>query len=392
MVQCKTDPCVFHRQDEEGFLELMIACHVDDSVIAGRKSAIDRYYDEFEKHLKIERLGKMKKHLGIWWEFKQDQRGLYLEGSMEKMRLDIIATMEKCAGKSMRHFQTPGYPGTTLLKSDPIYDDKIDESSYRTIMGKIQYFQTKIGPTICNATRELASHLNHPNIKHWKALERLVGYLKYKKPFVLIIRSPEQLRGVHYCDSNYAQCEDTRRSVSGGIDTIGGAIIDWHSKKQPIVSLSTTEAELISYTIRCQAACFLQKLIKEISGRCETAVMFEDNTGCIFLIRNHKTGERTKHIDIRYFWGREMYQRKLAVPYFVTSNDNWSDGCTKNLPVKTFQRHEKILMYGYMPYRKEAVGLALQSLTSTDTNGATFGIPVRDSKDDQSDLEQIESD
>jgi hypothetical protein len=60
--------------------------------------------------------------------------------------------------------------------------------------------------------------------------------------------------------------------------------------------------------------------------------------------------------------------------------------------VKTFQRHEKILMYGYMPYRKEAVGLALQSLTSTDTNGATFGIPVRDSKDDRSDSEQHESD
>jgi hypothetical protein len=64
----------------------------------------------------------------------------------------------------------------------------------------------------------------------------------------------------------------------------------------------------------------------------------------------------------------------------------------KKLPVKTFQRQEKILMYGYMPYRKETVGLALQSLTSTDTNGALLGIPVRDSKDDQSDLEQIESD
>jgi hypothetical protein len=131
---------------------------------------------------------------------------------------------------------------------------------------------------------------------------------------------------------------------------------------------------LIAYTIRC----FLQKLIKELSGRCETAVIFEDNTGCIFLIRNHKTGERTKHIDIRYFGGGEMYQHKRAVPYFVTLNDNWSDDCTKKLVVKAFQRHAKILMYGYMPYWKEAVGLALQSLTSTDTNGATFGIPVRD--------------
>jgi hypothetical protein len=128
----------------------------------------------------------MKKHLGIWWEFKTDQQGLYLEGSMEKMRKEIIATMEKIAGKSIREAQTPGYPGSTLSKSDPVHDEKIDESSYRMMIGKIQYFQTKIGPTICNATRELSSRLNHPNLQHWKALERLVGYLKHKKPFTLL--------------------------------------------------------------------------------------------------------------------------------------------------------------------------------------------------------------
>jgi hypothetical protein len=85
MVQCKIDPCVFYRIGEEGFLELIIACHVDDLIIAGRKAVIEKYYDAFEKHLKIERLGKMKKHLGIWWEWKQDDNGLFLEGSMEKM-------------------------------------------------------------------------------------------------------------------------------------------------------------------------------------------------------------------------------------------------------------------------------------------------------------------
>jgi hypothetical protein len=76
---------VFYRNSEEGYLELLITCHVDDSIIAGRKPVIDGYYGAFEKHLKIERLGKMKKQLGIWWEWKQDERGLYLEGSMEKM-------------------------------------------------------------------------------------------------------------------------------------------------------------------------------------------------------------------------------------------------------------------------------------------------------------------
>jgi hypothetical protein len=148
----------------------------------------------------------------------------------------------------------------------------------------LQYYQTKLGPTICNATRELSSHLHHPSEEHWKALGRLVGYLKGKNEFKLILRAPEELRGIHLCDSNYARCEETRRSVSGGIDTLGGCLLDWSSKKQQIVALSTCEAALISYTERTQSARFTQMLMRELTGYEPTAVIFEDNAGCIFLI------------------------------------------------------------------------------------------------------------
>jgi hypothetical protein len=84
---------------------------VDDSIIAGRKPVIDRYYNAFKKHLKIERLGKMKKHLGIWWEWKQEERGLYLEGSMEKIGLEIIKAFEDHTGRKTREVDTPAYPG-----------------------------------------------------------------------------------------------------------------------------------------------------------------------------------------------------------------------------------------------------------------------------------------
>jgi hypothetical protein len=92
------------------------------------------------------------------------------------------------------------------------------------------------------------------------------------------------------CDSNYAQCEETRRSVSGGINTLGGCLLDWSSKKQQIVALSTCEAVLISYTERTQSARFTQMLMRELTGYEPTAVIFEDSAGCIFLIRNKKTG------------------------------------------------------------------------------------------------------
>ena len=46
--------------------------------------------------------------------------------------------------------------------------------------GKIMYLTTKILPELSNASRELARHMTKPGKEHWKAMERLVGYLKFK--------------------------------------------------------------------------------------------------------------------------------------------------------------------------------------------------------------------
>jgi hypothetical protein len=56
-------------------------------------------------------------------------------------------------GRKVREFETPGYPGKVLEKSTD-EDANIAETMFRSLLGRIQYFQTKIGPTICNATCE----------------------------------------------------------------------------------------------------------------------------------------------------------------------------------------------------------------------------------------------
>jgi hypothetical protein len=83
------------------------------------------------------------------------------------------------------------------------------------------------------------------------------------------------------------------------------------------VGLSTTEVELLSYTERVQATRFISQLLNELIANEPTSVILEDNTGCIFLIRNQKTGSRAKHIAVRYSYGRQCFQMKQAVPYFV---------------------------------------------------------------------------
>ena len=42
------------------------------------------------------------------------------------------------------------------------------------------WYTTKVGPDVKNAARELAVHMSHPETEHWKALGRLIGYIKGK--------------------------------------------------------------------------------------------------------------------------------------------------------------------------------------------------------------------
>jgi hypothetical protein len=86
---------------------------------------------------------------------------------------EISEKFEKARGKKAKVYATPETPGKTLRKNEGAM---IDIDAYRSIVGKIIYYATKIAPDICNAVRELAGHFSNPGEEHWKALERCVGY------------------------------------------------------------------------------------------------------------------------------------------------------------------------------------------------------------------------
>ncbi len=111
------------------------------------------------------------------------------------------------------------------------------------------------------------------------------GYKPIGTKTVFKIKHEQVGSVVHIFDSEYAKGE-TRRSVSGGIHTLVGMIIHWSSKKRLVVSLSTSEAELIAYSERCQSSRIMQQLLKEILEANQTAVVFEDNQGGIYVIKN----------------------------------------------------------------------------------------------------------
>jgi hypothetical protein len=186
-------------------------------------------------------------------------------------------------------------------------------------------------------------------------LERCVGYITHQKQRVLTFRTPRELRSILLCDSDYAKNEDDRKSISGRVNTVGGMITNWTSKKQSTVALSSTEAEYQSLSECAQEAVFTQNLIEEITGQFATAIIYEDNLGAIYLTKNQQVSARTKHIDIRHHFLRDLLNDKKIDIRFQRSEDNSSDIFTKNTPRDLHEKHAMKIKHGTLDCWKEDV-------------------------------------
>jgi hypothetical protein len=252
----------------------------------------------------------------------------------------------------------------------------MDTEKYRSLVGKIMFYMTKIAPDCANATRELSQFMARPTQEHWKALERLVGYLKEKKSHHLILRKPRELRVIGSADSNYATNPDDRKSISGSIHTVGGMLTSWSSRKQKSVTLSSTEAECAAATEHIKETKFQQMLLHEIATNIYPSVVYEDNQGCIYLVKNQQVGARTKHMGVRLHWIREEVAAGRVILIFVRSEEQISDMLTKNVPEKLFHDHAPNMLNGTLRSWREDVKM---DGLSSDLGGTTPAITNDDS-------------
>ena len=109
--------------------------------------------------------------------------------------------------------------------------------------------------------RELELHMSHPGTDHWKALGRLIGYLKGKETKGIVILNPKFIKAVMCCDQNYATDKETRNNVSGLVATNGRKIPTCLSKTQSIVKLIITEAEYVALSECTQEVKFCKYVV-----------------------------------------------------------------------------------------------------------------------------------
>ncbi|MGB2452939.1 MAG: reverse transcriptase domain-containing protein, partial [Candidatus Poseidoniaceae archaeon] len=281
MKQSLSDPCVFYKLNNDGNLILMVSITVDDCAITGLNEDIEWFMDGLEKRFKITRDGIISKHLGVTYKWGTNNQGkAYCKATMDKKVNAIVDYYENHIGKPVKEASTPGLPNENLVKNE---NEPVDIDPYRSLVGKIMFFSTKICPKIGAAVRALSAHMSNPSQEHWKAMDRLVGYIKGMNLKGIYYLEPSFFNTVSLADTDYGNCRETRRSVGCSLITIGGCLVDWWMAKHHSVSDSSCEAEYKELAKCAKGVKFVQMMLGELNLLQLPGYIGEDNKGAIFL-------------------------------------------------------------------------------------------------------------
>ena len=160
-----------------------------------------------------------------------------------------------------------------------------------------------------------------------------------------------------YTDADWAGSVVDRKSTSRCYFNLGSASISWMSRKQKSVALSTAEAEYIAASMACCEAVWLQKLFSEMFGHVlDTTVILCDNQSGIRMTENPVFHDRSKYIDIRYHFIRDMVQRSAVRLDHIGIDEQFKDILTNPLGKVKFLTFRENLGIVERPYSEGLVG------------------------------------
>jgi hypothetical protein len=125
--------------------------------------------------------------------------------------------------------------------------------------------------------------------------------------------------------------QDSRRSTTGYVFTVGGTTVSWISKLKKVVALSTTEAEYVVVTEASKEMIWLQRFMEELGKKQENNRLYCDNESAIHLANNSTFHSKTKHIQLRYHFIRSILEDGHLKLEKIHTSQNPADMLTKGV-------------------------------------------------------------
>ncbi|XP_048497665.1 uncharacterized mitochondrial protein AtMg00810-like [Beta vulgaris subsp. vulgaris] len=267
-------------------------------------------------------LGPLRYFLGI--EVARSSAGLFL--CQRKYTLDIVSEAgllgSKPSDSPIEQNHRLGLATGSLLPEPEVY---------RRLVGRLIYLAVT-RPDLAYSVHILSQFLQAPRQEHLDAALRVVRYLKGTPGQGILLRADSDLSLQGWCDSDWAACPITRRSLTGWLVFLGSSPISWKTKKQPTVSRSSAEAEYRSMAaITCELK-WLKGLLLSLGVHHPKAIpLFCDSQSALHIAHNPVFHERTKHIEVDCHFVRDAITDGLIAPSYVPTTTQLADIFTKAL-------------------------------------------------------------
>lgn len=325
------EPCVMLRDG------VIVFFFVDDLIWAYRKERVaeaTKAMESLQQKYNMTVLGEPKWFLGIHIIRNRARRTIWLT---QDAYIDKIAHQH---GVDLEA-KIPETPMTEEeLLPATCQADRHSIEKYLKKVGSILFAAISTRPDVAFAAARLARFNQNPDQTHHKAADRVLQYLHGTRSLGIRLGGTRFLKSfLCASDASYADNTMDRKSSQGYVMMLFGGPIAWKATKQPTVTTSSTEAELIALSETAKEAIFASRILKELEVQIDGPLHIEcDNTQTIRLLTEESAKLTTKlrHVDIHRHWLRQEYREKRVEFGWVPTSKMIADGMTKALPK---QRH-----------------------------------------------------
>jgi hypothetical protein len=223
----------------------------------------------------------------------------------------------------------------SISESDPY-----DESHYRSAIGSLMWYALSTRPDILFSVTAMAQFQCTPTKKAWEMVTRIFRYLKGTLNYGIFIPFPKSHSPIRfvlqpYSDASWAIPIMEHRSASGSLFTLNDVPIHWICRKQRLVTLSSTESEIVASSLTAQELLWIKQLL-EVLVCLQTPISFLiDNLSMKYILESILTSHRTKHLEIRYLFIKQLLNDHPVILKWIGSEENLADIFTKYLDNST---------------------------------------------------------
>lgn len=329
--QTHSDRCIFSNGN------IYLAIFVDDGILLGPdKIEMRKLLQELTREFKIKMTENPSTFLGM--EIKQSEDGIKVKQTNYTKQV-----LERYGMSDCKPMDTPiSLPSS---KEDNFEEGNKKNFPYREAIGNLLYLSNKTRPDLTLAVGLESRHVENPSGQDIMNVKRTFRYLKGTQDTGLSFLASDKEESLNgYCDADYANDKDTRRSTTGYIIFFGKSPITWCTRRQPIVALSSTEAEFIAAADCVKELLYLKNLLRELTNNDVVVNLNIDNQSAMKLCKNGIFNKRSKHIDVRYHFLSENVKQGKVNLFYIPTNENVADMFTKPLAHVKFGSFKKYVV------------------------------------------------